>query len=59
MRGDPQKPPMVANLTLAAASVVFPWAIRAEEDKWIMAAVARHALGLVEGTATSNVIILR
>jgi hypothetical protein len=50
---------MVANLTLAAASVVFPWAIRAEEDKWIMAAVARHALGLVEGTATSNVIILR
>ena len=37
------EPPMVANLTLAAASAV----------------VARHALSLVEGTATSNVIILR
>ena len=32
---------------------------RAEEDKRIMAAGARHVLGFVEGTATSNVISLR
>ena len=31
----------------------------ADEDKRIMAAVARHVTGLVEGTATSNVISLR
>ena len=31
----------------------------ADEDKRIMAAVARHVLSLVEGTKTSNVISLR
>ena len=31
----------------------------ADEDKRIMAAVARHVAGLVEGTAASNVISLR
>ncbi len=31
----------------------------ADEDKRIMAAVARHVVGLVEGTETSNVISLR
>ena len=30
-----------------------------EEDRRIMAAVARHVLGLVEGTGTSNVVSLR
>ena len=30
-----------------------------EEDKRIMAAVARHVISLVEGTQTSNVISLR
>jgi hypothetical protein len=29
------------------------------EDRGIMAAVARHVLGLVEGTGTSNVVSLR
>ena len=31
----------------------------ADEDKRIMAAVARHVSSLVDGTATSNVIGLR
>ena len=31
----------------------------ADEDKRIMAAVARHVIGLVEGTETRNVISLR
>ena len=31
----------------------------ADEDKRIMAAVARHVIGLVEGPATSNVVSLR
>jgi hypothetical protein len=31
----------------------------ADEDKRIMAAVARHVIGLVEETQTSNVISLR
>ena len=31
----------------------------AEEDKRIMAAVARHVLSVVEGTGTSNVVSLR
>ena len=31
----------------------------AEEDKRIMAAVARHVIGLVEAEQTSNVVVLR
>ena len=31
----------------------------ADEDKRIMAAVARHVLSIVEGTETSNVVALR
>ena len=31
----------------------------ADEDRRIMAAVARHVMGLVEGKETSNVVALR
>jgi hypothetical protein len=31
----------------------------ADEDRWVMAAVARHVLGVVEGNETSNVVALR
>ena len=30
-----------------------------DEDRRIMAAVARHVLGIVEGTAVGNVVSLR
>jgi hypothetical protein len=31
----------------------------ADEDKRILAAIARHVLSIVEGTGTSNVVSLR
>jgi hypothetical protein len=33
--------------------------VTADEDRRIMAAVARHVLGIVEATGTTNVIALR
>ena len=33
--------------------------VAADEDRRIMAAVARHILSVVEGTGTSNVVSLR
>ena len=49
----------IANHKTSKVTDVYDRHGYADEDKRIMAAVARHALGLVQGTATSNVISLR
>ena len=49
----------IANHKTSTVTDVYDRHGYADEDKRIMAAVARHVIGLVEGTATSNVISLR
>ena len=49
----------VANHRTSTVTDVYDRHSYADEDKRIMAAVARHVLGLVEGTKTSNVISFR
>jgi integrase len=49
----------IANHKTTTVTDVYDRHGYAEEDKRIMAAVARHLIGLVEGTETSNVISLR
>ena len=49
----------VANHRTSTVTDVYDRHGYADEDKRIMAAVARHVIGLVEGTETSNVISLR
>jgi hypothetical protein len=49
----------VANPCTSTVTDVYDRHGYADEDKRIMAAVARHVIGLVEGTETSNVISLR
>ena len=49
----------VANHKTSTVTDVYDRHGYADEDKRIMAAVARHVIGLVEGTATSNVVSLR
>ena len=49
----------VANHRTSTVTDVYDRHGYADEDKRIMAAVARHVAGLVEGTQTSNVIGLR
>ena len=49
----------VANHKSSKVTDVYDRHGYAEEDRRIMAAVARHVIGLVEGTETSNVISLR
>ena len=49
----------IANHRTSTVTDVYDRHGYADEDKRIMAAVARHVIGLVEGTETSNVISLR
>ena len=49
----------VANHRTSSVTDVYDRHGYADEDKLIMAAVARHVMGIVEGTPTSNVISLR
>ena len=49
----------IANHKTSTVTDVYDRHGYADEDKRIMAAVARHVIGLVEGTATSNVVSLR
>jgi integrase len=49
----------VANHRTSTVTDVYDRHGYAEEDRRIMAAVARHVLSLAEGTETSNVISLR
>ena len=49
----------VANHRTAKVTDVYDRHGYADEDKKIMETVARHVIGLVEGTQTSNVINLR
>ena len=49
----------VANHKTSSVTDVYDRHGYADEDKRIMAAVARHVLGLVEGTAVGNVVSLR
>ena len=49
----------IANHKTSTVTDVYDRHGYADEDKRIMAAVARHVIGLVEGTETSNVISLR
>jgi integrase len=49
----------VANHRTSSVTDVYDRHGYAEEDKRIMSAVARHLLGVVEGTGTSNVVSLR
>ena len=49
----------VANHRTSSVTDVYDRHGYQDEDKGIMAAVARHVLSLVEGTSTSNVVNLR
>ncbi len=49
----------VANHRTSSVTDVYDRHGYADEDKLIMAAVARHVMSIVEGTPTSNVISLR
>lgn len=49
----------VANHRTSTVTDVYDRHGYADEDKRIMAAVARHVLSIVEGTGTSNVVSLR
>jgi hypothetical protein len=49
----------LANHRTSTVTDVYDRHGYAEEDRRIMAAVARHVLSLVEGTGTSNVVSLR
>ena len=49
----------VANHRTSTVTDVYDRHGYADEDKRIMAAVARHVLSIVEGTETSNVISLK
>jgi integrase len=49
----------IANHKTSTVTDVYDRHGYADEDKRIMAAVARHVLGLVEGAGTSNVVSLR
>ena len=49
----------IANHRTSTVTDVYDRHGYADEDKRIMAAVARHVLSLVEGTGTSNVVSLR
>ena len=49
----------IANHKTSSVTDVYDRHGYADEDKRIMAAVARHVLGLIEGPATSNVVSLR
>jgi integrase len=49
----------VANHRTSSVTDVYDRHGYAEEDKRIMSAVARHILGIIEGTGTSNVVSLR
>jgi integrase len=49
----------IANHKTSTVTDVYDRHGYADEDKLIMAAVARHVIGLVEGTTTSNVVSLR
>ena len=46
----------IANHKTSTVTDVYDRHSYADEDKRIMAALARHVLSLVEGTGTSNVI---
>jgi integrase len=49
----------IANHKTSSVTDVYDRHGYADEDRRIMAAVARHVLGLVEGTAVGNVVSLR
>ena len=49
----------VANHKMGGVTDVYDRHGYADEDKRIMAAVARHVSSIVEGTKTSNVVSLR
>jgi integrase len=49
----------IANHRIRSVTDVYDRHSYGDEDKRIMAAVARHVLSLVKGTATSNVVSLR
>ena len=49
----------VANHRTSGVTDVYDRHGYAEEDRRIMAAVARHILSVVEGTGTGNVVSLR
>ena len=49
----------VANHSTSSVTDVYDRHGYEAEDKRIMAAVARHVLGVVEGKETSNVVALR
>ena len=49
----------IANNRTNSVTDVYDCHGYADEDKQIMAAVARHVIGLVEGTEISNVVSLR
>ena len=49
----------VANHRTSSVTDVYDRHGYAEEDKRIISAIARHALCVVEGTGTSNVVSLR
>ena len=49
----------IANHRTSTVTDVYDRHGYADEDKRIMAAVARHVTGLVDGTAASNVVSLR
>ena len=49
----------IANHKTQSVTDVYDRHGYAEEDKRIMAAVARHVIGLVEAEQTSNVVVLR
>jgi integrase len=49
----------IANHRTSTVTDVYDRHGYAEEDRRIMAAVARHVLAIVEGTETSNVVNLR
>jgi integrase len=49
----------IANHRTSSVTDVYDRHGYGDEDRRIMAAVARHLIGIIEGTATSNVISLR
>ena len=49
----------IANHRTSTVTDVYDRHGYADEDKRIMAAVARHVIGVIEGTAASNVVSLR
>ena len=49
----------IANHRTSSVTDVYDRHGYADEDKRIMAAVARHVIGLVEAEQTSNVVVLR